>query len=101
MPLVFLPPPSLPRRTQLSPNFTLSSVRLHIIVSTEPPELTHGVETCLDAAKVERVSESASFGVLATVLRLTIFNRGGAKRHRKILRDNIQGITKPVSIRIM
>lgn len=22
--------------------------------------------------------------------------RGGAKRHRKILRDNIQGITKPV-----
>lgn len=23
--------------------------------------------------------------------------RGGAKRHRKILRDNIQGITKPVS----
>ena len=23
--------------------------------------------------------------------------KGGAKRHRKILRDNIQGITKPVS----
>jgi hypothetical protein len=22
--------------------------------------------------------------------------KGGAKRHRKILRDNIQGITKPV-----
>ena len=24
--------------------------------------------------------------------------RGGAKRHRKILRDNIQGITKPVRV---
>lgn len=24
--------------------------------------------------------------------------KGGAKRHRKILRDNIQGITKPVSV---
>lgn len=25
--------------------------------------------------------------------------KGGAKRHRKILRDNIQGITKPVRLR--
>jgi hypothetical protein len=24
------------------------------------------------------------------------FDKGGAKRHRKLLRDNIQGITKPV-----
>ncbi|KAJ7252790.1 hypothetical protein B0H12DRAFT_1117854 [Mycena haematopus] len=24
--------------------------------------------------------------------------KGGAKRHRKILRDNIQGITKPASV---
>ena len=23
--------------------------------------------------------------------------KGGAKRHRKVLRDNMQGITKPVS----
>jgi hypothetical protein len=30
---------------------------------------------------------------------LSSFNRGGAKRHRKILRDNIQGITKPVRSR--
>jgi hypothetical protein len=24
--------------------------------------------------------------------------KGGAKRHRKVLRDNIQGITKPASV---
>jgi histone H4 len=26
--------------------------------------------------------------------------KGGAKRHRKVLRDNIQGITKPVILRL-
>ncbi|KAH9849074.1 histone-fold-containing protein, partial [Lenzites betulinus] len=40
--------------------------------------------TCLAVERVERVSESA----------------GGAKRHRKILRDNIQGITKPAIRRL-
>jgi hypothetical protein len=28
------------------------------------------------------------------------YDRGGAKRHRKILRDNIQGITKPAIRRL-
>lgn len=32
------------------------------------------------------------------VLTTSTFLRGGAKRHRKILRDNIQGITKPVCL---
>ncbi|KAF8685445.1 protein heterodimerization [Rhizoctonia solani] len=31
---------------------------------------------------------------------LTTLFRGGAKRHRKILRDNIQGITKPAIRRL-
>ena len=26
--------------------------------------------------------------------------KGGAKRHRKVLRDNIQGITKPAILRL-
>lgn len=30
----------------------------------------------------------------------TLCTRGGAKRHRKILRDNIQGITKPAIRRL-
>lgn len=36
--------------------------------------------------------------MLGCVLIINVFTfiRGGAKRHRKILRDNIQGITKPV-----
>jgi hypothetical protein len=33
-------------------------------------------------------------------LSLTQNEQGGAKRHRKILRDNIQGITKPAIRRL-
>jgi hypothetical protein len=33
-------------------------------------------------------------------LSLTYDEQGGAKRHRKILRDNIQGITKPAIRRL-
>ena len=40
-------------------------------------------EQCLDAARAARVS-----------------GKGGAKRHRKVLRDNIQGITKPAIRRL-
>lgn len=53
--------------------------------------------------KVRIVFNAATWGLLcgANDSRLTRFFlrgrlcRGGAKRHRKILRDNIQGITKP------
>ena len=56
--------------------------------------------------RVERVSESELDSQFFQVVKGTsdrlasLFSvdgdRGGAKRHRKILRDNIQGITKPV-----
>lgn len=53
---------------------------------------------------MERVSESGC--LLTTTQRFatngypSLFIRGGAKRHRKILRDNIQGITKPAIRRL-
>jgi histone H4 len=54
---------------------------------------------CLAAEKVERVSESECLLEGVTFRNSWISDslltcRGGAKRHRKILRDNIQGITK-------
>lgn len=36
--------------------------------------------------------------VITTLTVVLLLIRGGAKRHRKILRDNIQGITKPVRV---
>ena len=35
-----------------------------------------------------------------TLLMAIVFAETGAKRHRKILRDNIQGITKPAIRRL-
>ena len=37
---------------------------------------------------------------MATFVLLQGLGKGGAKRHRKILRDNIQGITKPAIRRL-
>ena len=65
------------------------------------------LKTCLDVERVERASESACWapwpsphGLWGWPCRQFLTQacgyRGGAKRHRKILRDNIQGITKPV-----
>lgn len=56
---------------------------------------------------MERVARYASEHLASTRL-LQIFDfdafqglgKGGAKRHRKILRDNIQGITKPAIRRL-
>ncbi|KAI9059405.1 histone-fold-containing protein [Trametes sanguinea] len=48
------------------------------------PPLRNYSTQCLAVERVARASESA----------------GGAKRHRKILRDNIQGITKPAIRRL-
>ena len=39
-------------------------------------------------------------GVGRTLLMVMAFAETGAKRHRKILRDNIQGITKPAIRRL-
>ena len=49
--------------------------------------------TCLDAEKVERLVSSAPYTFLFSNLYLCYkgLGKGGAKRHRKILRDNIQG----------
>ena len=41
---------------------------------------------------------SVFFVALSAVLSVQGLGKGGAKRHRKILRDNIQGITKPVCV---
>ena len=41
--------------------------------------------------------------IIGILQRLTVYQglgKGGAKRHRKILRDNIQGITKPAIRRL-
>ena len=38
--------------------------------------------------------------VYCMALQLTNHHTGGAKRHRKVLRDNIQGITKPAIRRL-
>ncbi|KAJ7034686.1 histone-fold-containing protein [Mycena alexandri] len=47
------------------------------------------------------LSPFPAFGsILLTVLPLQGLGKGGAKRHRKILRDNIQGITKPAIRRL-
>ncbi|KAI0667382.1 histone-fold-containing protein, partial [Trametes maxima] len=54
--------------------------------STPHPPPLHYINStqCLAVERVARASEST----------------GGAKRHRKILRDNIQGITKPAIRRL-
>lgn len=52
---------------------------------------------------MERASESElpwNLGQWDGILTDTLCARGGAKRHRKILRDNIQGITKPAIRRL-
>ncbi|KAH9023055.1 histone-fold-containing protein [Lactarius deliciosus] len=46
-------------------------------------ERTYQLTSCLDAERAERVSESP-----------------GVKRHRLVLRDNVQGITKPAIRRL-
>ena len=43
---------------------------------------------------------SHSIPLLTEAYDCFLSNRGGAKRHRKILRDNIQGITKPAIRRL-
>jgi len=60
----------------------------------------HFKTQCLDAERVERVSESQFFSLRGLAVTDHWAGRGGAKRHRKILRDNIQGITKPVRVRL-
>ncbi|KAI0259152.1 histone-fold-containing protein [Gloeopeniophorella convolvens] len=86
------------RSSQLSP--AIAEPRRAVALRAEPPHnvlplrppsslprnSSHlsNLLSCLDAERAERVSESA----------------GGAKRHRKILRDNIQGITKPAIRRL-
>ena len=54
-------------------------------VTSERSSETHTPHTqqCLDAARAARV-----------------FGKGAGKRHRKVLRDNIQGITKPAIRRL-
>lgn len=50
-----------------------------------------------------RRTKSTPIGHLQLQLSLSPFDylgKGGAKRHRKVLRDNIQGITKPVIRRL-
>ena len=49
------------------------------------------------------IHSSSRFGTayLTVVVWVQGLGKGGAKRHRKILRDNIQGITKPVSCLVM
>lgn len=43
-----------------------------------------------------KVRDAAGFRSLCSQIGCQGLGKGGAKRHRKILRDNIQGITKPV-----
>jgi histone H3/H4 len=62
--------------------------------------------------KVERVSDFSSFDAVSAFfaslclpssrhcLLASGLGKGGAKRHRKVLRDNIQGITKPAIRRL-
>ena len=66
--------------------------------------------SCLFALMDDLTKPSSCLSFLAThfmnrrerfkVVFSPIFFKGGAKRHRKILRDNIQGITKPAIRRL-
>ena len=57
-------------------------------------------------SSIRRVSRRVSFTLNTLLTRLAGgkggkgLGKGGAKRHRKILRDNIQGITKPAIRRL-
>jgi histone H4 len=51
-------------------------------------------------AKVEKVYCTRLATRLGLIYFLSGLGKGGAKRHRKILRDNIQGITKPAIRRL-
>jgi histone H4 len=70
---------------------------------SSPPPPPHYLSQCLDAARAARYAHLA---VCSLVLcpngpRCSQgLGKGGAKRHRKILRDNIQGITKPAIRRL-
>jgi histone H3/H4 len=100
--------PSLSRRdfrpllpTTTNPRIRRSPSRpgSEITSSTPSSNLPHFI-TCLDAARVARCvveRRRGSFGVADSWWQG--LGKGGAKRHRKILRDNIQGITKPVRFR--
>ncbi|KAF8753713.1 protein heterodimerization [Rhizoctonia solani] len=72
--------------------FLTPNTLLHFLQTTK--------KTCLAAEKVERVSESESTAAILLFKANHGSIQGGAKRHRKILRDNIQGITKPAIRRL-
>ncbi|XP_047079285.1 histone H4-like [Lolium rigidum] len=60
------------------------------------------IECMMAQKKVDGMAQAASTSVtgLAEVVDEDDDDRGGAKRHRKVLRDNIQGITKPAIRRL-
>merc|ERR1712117_338082 len=57
----------------------------------------------LDTRLIDSIFSSSNFSILAMTGRGKGgkgLGKGGAKRHRKVLRDNIQGITKPAIRRL-
>ena len=72
--------------------------------ATHKPHLNLSLKTlitqqCLAVAKAERFVETFEL-VPRSLTGPQGLGKGGAKRHRKILRDNIQGITKPAIRRL-
>ena len=85
----------------LSRNHDLLSEATLLRIPPRSNQSLNPPKSCLGVEREERVLESVYSFIpfrftSSTVSCSCSFPRGGAKRHRKILRDNIQGITKPV-----
>ncbi|KAA1067557.1 Histone H4 [Puccinia graminis f. sp. tritici] len=80
----------------------MSNIPAHVFM------LLHGCRWTLDTSQQQRTTARAPLTLRATSASVKPtpasggkgLGKGGAKRHRKILRDNIQGITKPAIRRL-